>query len=213
MRSSRGRRSSTTSSVVHLHMRGARAAPGARDGAALPPPGAVHRPQRAARGQRGPGRLHPGVPVATSRGCSSRPAPARRRLRQRDAARRPRVLLARDVGRGDARRDPGREDGHRPVQHARCRGPSATASSTSSQIDLAVEGDVPPYEHAVRRDRRRRAADRRVRRRPRPRRRHAPARHRRRSRRRRRSRCATSATSASTPRCSPTRSSTSSRPA
>ena len=81
------------------------------------------------------------------------------------------------------------------------------------EIDLAVEVDVPPYEHAVGEHRRRRAAHRRVRRRPRAGRRHAPARHRRHPGRRPRWRCATSATSASTPRCSPTRSSTSSRPA
>ena len=37
--------------------RGTRAAPGARDGAALPPPRPVHRPQRAARRQRRSGRL------------------------------------------------------------------------------------------------------------------------------------------------------------
>ena len=43
-------------------------------------------------------------------------------------------------------------------------------------IDLAVEVDVPPYEHASPHDRRRRAADRRARRRARARRRHAPAR-------------------------------------
>ena len=61
----------------------------------------------------------------------------------------------------------------------RCRGRSATASSTSSQIDLAVECDVPPYEHPVGTARRGRAADRRIRGRPRPRRGDPPARHRR----------------------------------
>ena len=62
-------------------------------------------------------------------------------------------------------------------------------------------------------DRRRRAADRRVRRGPRPRRRDAPARHRRDPRGDRAAFLTTSATSASTPRCSPTPWSTSSRPA
>ncbi len=80
-------------------------------------------------------------------------------------------------------------------------------------IDLAVEVDVPPYEYSNGRARRRRATDRRVRRRADPRRRDAPARDRRDPRRRRLWPCWTIATSGSTPRCSPTRSSTWSRPA
>ena len=44
-------------------LRGSGAASRARDGRALPPPRAVHRPERARRGQRGPGRLRARLPV------------------------------------------------------------------------------------------------------------------------------------------------------
>ena len=66
-------------------------------------------------------------------------------LRERDAPRRQRILFPRDVGRGNARRHPA----PRTVivqLNSQCRGRSARASSTSEDIDLAVEVDEPPYE-------------------------------------------------------------------
>ena len=125
--------------------------------------------------QRGPRGLRARVPVRRAGAVLvGRPA-ARRGVRQRHAARRARVLLAGDVGRGDARGDRGREDRHRPVQRGDARGRSASRSSTSSQIDLAIEVDEPPVRVPAPVDRRRRAADRRVHRGPRAGRRHAPA--------------------------------------
>ena len=75
------------------------------------------------------------VPVFLSdipRLFESRAHPARRGVGERHAARRPRLLLAEHERRGDARRDPRRQDRRRPAQPRRCRGRSATASSTST---------------------------------------------------------------------------------
>jgi hypothetical protein len=86
----------------------------------------------------------------------------------------PRLLLPGDVGRGDARRDPRRPAGHRPVQQR----DAATLGDSFihvSQIDLAIECDVPPYELPVGPIGDVERKDRRVRRRARPRWRHAPA--------------------------------------
>ena len=121
------------------------------------------------------------VPVFLSdipRLFESRRAPARRRVRQRDAARRPRLLLARHERRGDARRDPGREDGRRPAQ-------PVDAADARRQLRPrrrhrpGRRGRRPAVRPRRPDDRRRRAADRRARRRARPGRGDAPARDRR----------------------------------
>ena len=70
-RSSRGRPELHDVEVVHLHTRGPGPPPRARDGRPLPPPGAVHRPERPGGRQRGPGRLRAGVPVGRARTCSA----------------------------------------------------------------------------------------------------------------------------------------------
>ena len=191
--------------------RGPGPAPRARDGRPLPAPRAVHRPERARRGQRGARRLRAGLPVRRAAAVRSRRAAARRRARQRHAARRPRVLLARDVAsRRCTRRSapPGRSSSSSTGAMPRTLGDSFVHVD---DIDLGVEVDVPPVRARRRPDRRRRAPDRRTSspsssptarpsssasaRSPPPRRWPSPA----------------SATSASTPRCSPTGSSTSSR--
>ena len=61
-------------------------------------------------------RLRPGLPFRRAPPLHVGSPAARRRARQRDASGQPRLLFARHVGRGDARGDPGGEDGHRPVQ-------------------------------------------------------------------------------------------------
>ena len=103
---------------------------------------------------------------------------ARRGVRQRDAARRPRVLLAGDQRRGDARRHPGREDRHRPAQ-------SVDAAHAGRELHpcrrhrpgrRGRRAAVPAREPA---DRRRGATDRRACGRSRARSGNAPARHRR----------------------------------
>ena len=182
-------------SVVHLHTEGPGPHLAPEMARPLPSPGAVHRAQRAPRRQRGPGRLRARVPVRRARGCSQRRPAARRGARQRHAARCPRVLLARDLGRGDARGDRRRNDGDRPAQPRRCRGRSASASSTSTtstsrsrstsrrpRVPRPAIGDVERRIGALRRG-------------PRPRRRDAPARASARSRRRRPRSSTASATS------------------
>ena len=64
--------------MVHLHMRGPGAAPGARDGRSLPSPGAVHRAQRAAGRERGSRGLRAGLPVRRPAAVRLRRAAARR---------------------------------------------------------------------------------------------------------------------------------------
>ena len=49
--------------------------------------------------------------------------------------------------RGDARGDPGRDDGRSSSSTARCRGRSATASSTSPRSTSRSRSTCPPYEH------------------------------------------------------------------
>ena len=115
--------------------------------------------------------------------------------------------------RGDARGDPRREDGHRPAQPVDAADAGRQLHPRRRHRPRGRGGPVPPYEHATGADRRRRAADRRARRGARPRRRDAPAGDRRHPGGDGAGPRRTSATSASTPRCSPTRSSTSSRPA
>ena len=76
-----------------------------------------------------------------------RPPAARRGPHQRDPARRARLLLARHVGRRRAGRRPQREDGHRPAQPSMPR-TLGDSFVHVSEIDLGVEVDVPPYDHA-----------------------------------------------------------------
>ena len=199
-------------SVVHLHCEG----PGPAPGAEMAP----HFRHRAlfigpnARAAIAEGRADY-VPTFLSdvpRLFDCRSAPARRGLRQCDAARRPRLLFTGHVGRGDALGDPRRAAGHRPVQHRDAadarrqlhprvadrprgrmrrpavRGPASGRSATSNDGSASTSPSSSPTA-------------------PRSSSGSAP------SRRPPRSPCATSVTSASTPRCSPTRSSTSSRPA
>ncbi len=135
----------------------------------------------------------------------SRPDSARRRVHQRDPARRARLLLAGPVRRRHA-------DG-RPLA------PRSVIAQVNKRMAPDAGQQLPPRERDRSRDRGRPAAVRptrigepgeierrigRVRRRPHPGRSHAPDGHRRHPERRRRLRSATSGTSASTPRCSPT---------
>ena len=126
--------------------RGARAAPRARDGGALPPSRAVHRAERAGGGQRGPRRLRPGLPVRRPAPVHERRPAARRRVRQRHAARRPRLLLAR-ARRVEAMHAAIRAATTVIVQLNRAM-PRTLGDSFIhvDDIDLAVEVDVPPYE-------------------------------------------------------------------
>ena len=209
-RSWRGPRSSRTSSVVHLHTEGPGPHLAPEMAPPLPPPGAVHRAQRAPGRERGPGGVHPGLPVgraapllgrsaARSMRCSStsrRPMPtasarwARRSRRCRPRSR-PRASVIAQLNRGDAahaRRE------LRPRRRHRLWRSRWTGRPTS----YAGPGD-----------RRDRAADRRVRRRPGAGRRHPPDGHRRDPQRRGPVPAATRRTWGSTPRCSPTPSSTS----
>ena len=126
--------------------------------------------------------------------------PARRRADQRLAARRTRLLLAGHVGRSPC---------PRRSQTAKSSSPRSTRPMPRTlgdsfvhvdDIDLGVEVDMPPYEHALDPRRRGRAAHRRVHRRAGARRRDAPDGHRRHPLGRRAWRWATSATWASTPR-------------
>ena len=107
-----------------------------------------------------------------------RAAPARRRVRERDARRTP-TASARW---GPASRRCTPRSGPRRRSSSSSTAPMPRTLGESfihvDQIDLAVECDVPPYEHAVGEHRRHRAADRRVRRRPRAGRRDDPDGHR-----------------------------------
>ena len=126
-----------------------RAASRARDGRPFPPPRAVHRAERPCGRQRGAGGLRAGLPVRRPAPVRFGRDPARRRPRQRHPTRRPWLLLA---GHAASRRCTPRSALRRPSSSsstARCRGPWARASSTSSDIDLAVEVDQPPYEHGT----------------------------------------------------------------
>ena len=135
--------------VIHLHIEG--------PGPHLAPEMAKHFRHRAlfigpnARAAVNEGRADY-VPVFLSdvpRLFESRRPAARCRPRQRHAARPSRVLLARVPAsrRCMPRSGPRRRSSSSST--ARCQGPSATASSTCRDIDLAVEVDVPPYEHPV----------------------------------------------------------------
>ena len=79
-------------------------------------------------------------------------------------ARRARVLLARHGPWKSCTRPSAPQDGHRPAQQ-RDAAHARRELHPRDEIDLAVEVDVPPYEHP-RSGRRRRGADRPVRRRP-----------------------------------------------
>ena len=159
--------------------RRARAAPGAGDGRPLPPPRAVHRAQRAPGGQRGPRRLHAGLPVGRADAVPARHPAARRGADQRVAAGRARLLLAGHLGRSPCPPRSSRARPSSPRSTRPCRARWATASSTSTTSTWAVEVDVPPYAVARPAHRRRRAAHRRVRGRARARRRDAADGHRR----------------------------------
>ena len=65
---------------------------------------------------------------------------------QRHAARLARVLLARDLGRGDARGDRRRDDGDRAAQPGHAAHARASRSSTSPRSTSAVEVDEPVHE-------------------------------------------------------------------
>ena len=145
----RGRRGSARRRRGPPPHRGPGAAPCARDGRPLPPPGAVHRAERPRRRERGSRGLRPGVPVGRPASVQSRRLPARRGARQRDAAGRPRLLLARHVA---SRR-----------MHAAIRAAKTVIAQINramprtlgdsfvhvDEIDLAVEVDVPPYERTA----------------------------------------------------------------
>ena len=192
--------------------RGPRAAPPPGDGAPLPASGPVRRTQRPTGCQRRTRRLRAGLPVGRAAPVRARRAAARCRPGQRDPAGRAWVLLARDFGRGDARRDPGREDGHRAAQRRDAADARRELHPRRRHRPRDRGGRTALRVHQ-RADRRRRAPDRRVRGRADPRRRDAPAGDRRHPVRHRAGPDAPQGPRASTPRCSPTRSSTWSRPA
>ena len=158
--------------------RGSGSAPRTGDGGSLPAPGAVRRPEREEGRQRGTRRLRPGLPLGHPAAVREPGAAARRGARQRHAARRARLLLARHERRGDARRDPGREDGRRPAQ-------SLDAQDARRELHPrrrhrpGRRGRRPAVRPRRPDDRRGRAADRRARRRAGPGPRDAPARDRR----------------------------------
>ena len=161
--------------VVHLHCEGPGPHLAPEMARPLPASRPVHRAERPSRRQRGPRGLRAGLPLgrpaAVRLGCAA----ARRGLRQRDAARR----------HGFCSLGTSVEAMHAAIRAAKTvivqfnRAMPRTLGESFihvNDIDLAVEVDVPPYEHRDRRDRRRRAADRRARRGSGPGRRHAPAR-------------------------------------
>ena len=192
--------------------RGPRPAPGTRDGQAFPPPGAVHRAERPGGGERGPGRLRAGLPVRRPasvpiRGaCRSTPCSSTRRRPTPTASARSAPRSRRCTPRSAPR---GRSSSS---STARCRGRWATASSTSTTSTWRSRS-------TCRRTSARSAigdVERRIgelRRRARPGRRDAAAGHRGDPGGDRAVPARQAATSASTPRCSPTRSSIWSRPA
>ena len=171
-----GARSSSDVGVVHLHCEGPGPHLAPEMAPPLPAPGPVHRPERARRGQRGPGGLRPGVPLGRAA-----PVPVRARCRSTPSSstrrRRTPTGSARSARR--SRRCTRRSRAAKTVIVQFNRSMPRTLGESFihvDEIDLAVEVDVPPYDVTGRRDRRRRAPDRRVRRRPRAGRRHPPAR-------------------------------------
>ena len=129
--------------------RGSRAAPGAGDGRPLPASGAVHRPERPGGGERGPGRLRPGLPVRRPAALRDAAAAARRRA---SSTRRPPdahgfCSLGTSVEAMHAG-DPAPRRRSSSSSTARCRGRSARASSTSTRSTSRSRSTSPPYELA-----------------------------------------------------------------
>ena len=187
---------------------GAGPAPGARDGLALPPSRSLRGTQRPGGRQRRSGGLRARVPLRCSPAVRPRGAAARRRPGQRDPTRCPWLLFAGRVGRGDARRDPCGADGHRPAQPGdaadprrelrprRRHRPRGRGRRSALRARRRTIGDIERRigEHVAEPD---------------PGRRDASSSGSARSRPRPRSPCADTTISGSTPRCSPTPSSTS----
>ena len=130
--------------MVHLHTEG--------PGPHLAPEMAGHfrhralfvGPERARGRQRGPGRVHPGLPVRRAAAFERGLLPLDAVLVNVTPPDAPRLLLARDVGRGDARRRSGRPGRSSPSSTARCRGRSARASSTSTRSTSASRSTCRP---------------------------------------------------------------------
>ena len=130
-------------------LRGARAAPGAGDGAPFPSPRPVHRAERPGGGRRGPSRLHPGLPVrrpaaVRSAGCLPLDAVF--------------VNATPPDAHGFCSLGTSVEAMHAAIRAARQvivqfnRAMPRTLGDSFihvAQIDLAVECDVPPYEHTA----------------------------------------------------------------
>ncbi len=164
--------------VVHIHAEGPGSAPGARDGGALPPPRAVHRSERATRGQRGPCRVHPGLPLGHPAPVHARPDSARRgfiNVTPPDAHGFCSLGTSVDATLAAVR---SAKTGHRPGQPGmpRTLGDSFVHVSRDRPRDRGRSAAVHVRGGRAGRDR---AAHRRVRRRPHPRRRDAPDGHRR----------------------------------
>ena len=174
----------TDVTVVHLHTEGPGPHLAPEMAGPFPASGAVHRAERAGRGQRGPGRLRAGLPVGRAAAVRDRRAAARRRSSSTSTP---------PDAHGFCSLGTSVEAMHAAIRAAKTvvvqlnRAMPRTLGESFihvDDIDLAVEVDVPPYVHAGAADRRRRAADRRARRRAGPGRRDAPARASARSRRR-----------------------------
>ena len=170
------RRTCTTSRIVHLHTEGPapHLAPG--DGRPLPPPCAVRRAECPRGGQRRPGRLRAGLPVR--RPATSSAAGSCRSTPSSSTSPRPTRHGFCSLGtsdRGDARRDRARPGRSSCSSTGRCRARSARASSMSAPSTWRSRSTSRRTSIRSRRDRRRRAADRRVRGRAHPGRRDAPA--------------------------------------
>ena len=132
-------------SMVHLHTEGPGPAPCAGDGAPLPASRAVHRAERPPGRERGPCRVHPGLPVG--RAAASSRAGSSRSTRSSATSRR---LMRTGTARWGRR-------------WRRCRRRSRSASLVIAQvnaamprtlgesfvhvddIDYGVEVDIPPY--------------------------------------------------------------------
>ena len=128
--------------------RGPGATPRARDGRALPASRAVHRPERPSRGERGPGRLRPGLPVRRARGCS-------RAARCRSTS--VFVNATPPDAHGFCSLGTSVEAMHAAIRAAKTvivqlnRSMPRTLGDSFihvDDIDLGVEVDVPPYAHA-----------------------------------------------------------------
>ena len=198
---------------MHLHLEGrcgvCRA--GMRD--AVPLELALHRPALRKPIEEGRADFTPvflsDIPLLFTSG----PHPARRRAPPALAARQTRLLHARHLGRRRASRQRAARASSSPRSTSRCRARTATRSCRSSALTAFTahrtarcRRTTPPSRPPVE------DADRRAHRAARPRRRDAADGHRRDPRRRPRGASSTSTTSASTPRCSATASSISSRP-